>query len=267
MTADLTLSREHLGHNRRMIVARSLAAAIAGAVPLPIVDDWLVWTVQRSMLRRIASERNVGVDDAALRAIALGDSDPPQWAETTGSAFLAKLARRSWRKVLVVYMAARRAQAATRNFMIGTLFDHYCARMHVGLGLDAGTAMGLRRLMDRAIEDTPGGLGRRVFRRGIVGALKATVRAPVELADIASGGAVRRLLAKRAGASEAELVEEVETALEQDLQAEQGLLARAAAAVELELSAEGNPYIDRVVERFELLWRREHDKTGTAEPR
>jgi len=105
--------------------------------------------------------------------------------------------------------------------------------------------------MARAIEATPGSIGKRVFRRGAMAAARATVRAPMELLDIASGGAIRRLLTR--GSDEVTAIEEVDNALEADLQSQKSFLARAATAIELQLSADQNPYIDELLTRFEDL--------------
>ena len=251
MSTELTLRRNHLAEHRRMIVGRSLAASLAGLIPFPMFDEWLCSSINRGTIRRIASARKVDVDDEAVRAIADGPSAPPQWSELAGGALAFRILSKTWRKILVTYLATRRAQAATRYFTIATLFDHYCARLHVGLGLDGPTATELRALMSRAVEATPGSIGKRVFRRGAMAAARATVRAPMELLDIASGGAIRRLLTR--GSDEVTAIEEVDNALEADLQSQKSFLARAATAIELQLSADQNPYIDELLTRFEDL--------------
>ena len=60
-------------------------------------------------------------------------------------------------------------------------------------GLDGASGTELRALMGRSIEATSGGVGKRVFRRGAAAAARATVRAPVELLDIASVKEVLRV--------------------------------------------------------------------------
>ena len=69
-----------------------------------------------------------------------------------------------------------------------TLFDHYCARLHTGLALDGATALALRGEIVKAIDNTPGALSFHPFRRGAMAAARASLKAPLELADIASGG-------------------------------------------------------------------------------
>lgn len=255
MTADssLTVRRDHLADHRRMIIGRSLAASMAGLVPVPLFDDWLSSTVNRGMIRKIANSRSVDVDDAAIRAIADGPSSPPEWTELAGGALVYKLVTRTWRKVLIAYLATRRARAAARYFVIGTMFDHYCARVHVGMGLDRMAATELRSLMDQAVEITPGGISSRAFRRGAVATVRASIRAPMELLDVASGGALRRLLSR--GSNEVEAVEEVDSVIDAQLESERSFLARAVQSIEQQLSADENPYIDELVATFEGMWR------------
>lgn len=252
MASELTHHRAYLSDNRRLIIARALAAAAAGALPVPLVEDWLASRVARGTIRRIAEARSVDIDDSAIRAIADGPQKAPEWAEIAGGTLAYRLIARSWRKLVLVYLAARRAQAAARHFVIGTMFDHYCARLHVGMGLDGPRAAELRAVMDQAISRTPGGLASRVFRRGLIGAARATVRAPFKLADSVSGGAIRRLLKR---GDEVEAVTAVDESIERQLEAKQSFLARSAAAVELQLAAEGNPYLEQLLDTFDRLWR------------
>lgn len=252
MASELTHHRAYLGDNRRLIIGRALAAAAAGALPVPLVEDWLASRVARGTIRRIADSRSVDLDEGAVRAIADGPEKPPEWAEIAGGTLAYRLIARSWRKLVLVYLAARRAQAAARHFLIGTLFDHYCARLHVGMGLDAPRAAELRAIMDQAISRTPGGLGSRVFRRGLVGAARASVRGPLRLADSVTGGMIRRLLKR---GDEVDAVAVVDESIERQLEQKKSFLARSAAAVELQLAAEGNPYLEQLLDTFDRLWR------------
>lgn len=255
MSYELTLGREHLATNRRMIIGRAIAASMAGLVPVPLVEDWMSSTISRGTIKRIAESHAVDLDEAATRMIADGPESPPEWAELVSGTLLFKMMSKAWRKLLITYVVAKRTQAAARHFQIGTLFDHYCARLHVGMGLDAEAGVALRRLMIRAIEQTPGTIGNRIFRRSALAAGKATVRAPLQLLDMASGGLVRRLLTR--GQSEVEAIAEVDQRLDAEMREHKGFLARATSAVELQLSTEGNPYIQDLVTNFEALWRAE----------
>lgn len=251
-STELTRSRQHLADNRRMIIARSLAAGAAGALPIPIVEEWLSATIERGMIKRIAERHQVDLDDAALRAVADGPSRPPEWTEIVGGGVAWRLLGRLWRRVLIAVLAARRAQAASRAFTVATLFDHYCARLHTGFGLDAVDGAQVRALIDQAIDRTDGGLGRTLFRRGLLAAARATLRAPLRAANALSGGALRRLLG---AGSEQVAIAEVDDAIERQLEDDKGFLSRAVSAVELQLAAESLPYLDALIDNFEELVR------------
>jgi hypothetical protein len=247
--------RHHLASNRRMIVGRSLASAIAGIVPIPVFDDWLSSRVRRGTVRRIAAMRGVDVDDDAVIAIAEGPEAPPNFGAIAGVTLVYKVLTRSWRRLLITYIATDRARHAARAFSVATLFDHYCARLHVGIGLDGESGMQVRLLIDSSMDETSGNLATASFRRGILAAARATARAPVELLDIATGGRVRKLLTR---GDEGEVIAEVDDAIERSMEGENGFLGRAANAVEVQLSSEQNPYLDELLSRFESRWR-EHN--------
>jgi hypothetical protein len=242
-----------------MIIGRSLAAAMAGALPVPVVEEWLSATIRRGTIRRLSRVRSVDITDDAIHVIADGAEAPPTWPEILGGRVLFRILSRSWRRVLVAALAARRMRAAQDHYLVGTLFDHYCARLHIGLGLDEATARGLRVLMDKSIAETEGGLSRRMFRDALLATARTSIRLPFELLNWASGGAVRKLLKRRA---EFEAASEVNEALEKQLNSKRSFLARSAAAVEIKLAAESNPYLSRLLDNFEKAWRDSQATTG-----
>jgi hypothetical protein len=258
MTASrhIVVRRDYLGDNRQMIISRSLVAALAGSMPIPVFEDWLASRVYRGTIRRIAAARGIDVDEGAVRAIADGESTPPSWTSIAAATFVARALRRSWRKLFITYLAAQRARYAAQSFSSATLFDHYCARLHVGLGLDAESGARVRTVIGETLADTKGGLITRMFRQGVLASARATVRAPVELLDMASGGALRRLLGK---GDEVDAVAAVDDAIERSTTDEQGFLVRAVAAIEGQMSAEGNPYLEALLSGFETRWRARDD--------
>jgi hypothetical protein len=265
-TTELVIRRKHLDDHRRTIIARSLAAAVASAVPVPLLDDWVRGAVLRSTYRKLAAAYQIDVEEDALRNLVHGRVDPPDLGKLVTDATVLTVLRRNWRRLVVLLAAARRVQATARYFTMATLFDHYCAKMHVGLGIDSVTGLELRFIMDRAIAETEGGLGHHLFRRGIAAAARATLRAPAELVDIATAGMLRRLLARRQqGQDSLEIAaaQEVDAILEQQLAEEQSFLARATRAIELQLSVQGNPYLDALIDNFERLWRQRHKPDTT----
>ena len=256
MTEALTLRREYLAVHRRLVLGRALAGTVAGMVPIPLLDDWLTQVLVGGGYRRIAAAHNVDLDEDAVKNLVFGKTPPPQWLETTASTIAFRLAGQTLKRFLMVVTAVRRAQRASRTFAALTLFEHYVQRRHTGLGLDAARALELRDTIGKVILATPGGLSFEPFRRGLVGAARATVKAPLELVDIASGGALRRLLTRgQSEVAEAEAVDEVEAALDRQLADKDGFLSRAVAAVEQQLSADVNPYVDALIDRFDQQWR------------
>lgn len=254
-STSLVTRRDYLVGQRRTIIARSVLASIAGAVPVPFLDDWAVGTILGGGYRRVAAAHQVDLDDQAVTNLVYGTTPPPSIVDLATGGVVFRVAGRAARRMMLALSTLRRARAAGRTFVTMTLFDHYCARLHRGLSLDAATALALREEIGRAIDNTPGALAFHPFRRGALSAARATLRAPLELADIASGGALRRMIARRSQVTEAEHVDELEQAMETALADKHGFLARTVAAVEVQLSAEVNPFLDATLESLDRRWR------------
>ena len=156
---------------------------------------------------------------------------------------------------MIALATINRARSAARTFTAMTLFDHYCARLHRGLALDGPTALALRDEIVRSIDNTPGTLAFHPFRRAALAAARATLKAPLELADLASGGRVRKLLAKPSDVAQPESVNDVEQAMEAALADKDGFLSRAVASVEAQLSSEVNPFLDSALDSLDRRWR------------
>jgi hypothetical protein len=235
MTTSLARSRAYLASQRRAIIARAIAGSLAGTLPVPFLDDWVAGAVLGGGYRRIAAAHHI---------------------DLAASGIMLRIAGRAARRMLVALATIDRARSAARTFLTMTLFDHYCAKLHTGLALDSATALALRDEIARALEQTSGALAFHPFRRGAMAALRATLRAPLELADLATRGAVRRLLARKSPTiTDAEAVDELDQAVETALASKTGFLSRAVAAIEVQLSAEGNPYLDSALEAFDRRWR------------
>jgi uncharacterized protein (DUF697 family) len=252
---ELVHTRAYLAAQRRGIVARAIAAAIAGTLPLPFLDDWAIGAILGNGYRRIAAAHHVDLDDDAVRGLVHGTTPPPTWADLAAGGIVARVAGRAAKRMLLAVATINRARSAARTFVAMTLFDHYCARLHTGLGLDGPTALALRDEIGRTIDNTPGALAFHPFRRGALSAARATLRAPLELADLASAGALRRLLARRSEVTEAEAVDELEQSIDAALAKEQGFFGRTVAAVEVQLSAEANPFLDAALDSLDRRWR------------
>jgi hypothetical protein len=254
-TTALARSRAYLADQRRAIIGRSLAASIAGALPVPFLDDWAIGAILGRGYRKLAAAHQVDLDDDAVKALVFGSQSPPSLTELAASGIALRIAGRAARRMMLVIATINRARSAARTFTAMTLFDHYCARLHTGAALDGPTALALRGEIAKSIDITPGALAVHPFRRGALAAARATLRAPLELADLATGGAVRKLLARKSEVTEAEAVDDLDAAVENALAAKTGFLSRAAAAVEIQLSAEVNPFLDGAIENLDLRWR------------
>lgn len=254
MTA-LVPRRDYLVGQRRMIIARSLLGSLAGMVAMPFVDDWALTRVLGGGYRQIAAAHQVDLTDEAVSALVHGTTKPPSITGLAVGGIVGKIATRAARRMMVAIAAVNRARSAARTFTTMTLFDHYCAKLHTGLALDGATALALREEIVRAIDNTPGALAFHPFRRAALSAARATVRAPLELADIASGGRVRKLLGSRSEVTEAERVDEVEQAMQAALADKTNFLSRTVAAAEVQLSSEVNPFLDGALESLDRRWR------------
>jgi hypothetical protein len=156
----------HLDANRPLILGRALISGAASLVPVPYLDELLAALVRESLIRRLAEIRNVDIDPHAVQAVAAPHGSRLLTAATLGSAALGAT-RRAFRRIAASLLVVRRVDEAMQTFQVGTLFDHYCARHHVGLGLDAQRAAKLRKAMDVAIRDTHGDALQRAFRASL----------------------------------------------------------------------------------------------------
>ena len=260
MTADTALvqRRDYLAGQRRSIIARSLIGSLAGALQLPFLDDWAVASILGGGYRRIAGAHHVDLDPDAVNALVHGATKPATITNMAVGGILARVASRAARRMMIAIAAVNRARSAARTYTAMTLFDHYCAKLHTGLALDGVTALALREEIIRAIEQTPGALAFHPFRRAALSAARATVRAPLELVDLVSGGRLRKLLAAKSessGVTEPVHVDQAEQAMEAALADKNNFLARTVAAVEAQLSSEVNPFLDATIESLDRRWR------------
>ncbi|MFN0252501.1 MAG: hypothetical protein ACKV2T_36830 [Kofleriaceae bacterium] len=255
MTLALATRRDYLNTHRRMIIARSVVGSMAAVLPLPFVDDWAKEKVLGAGYRRIAEKHGVDLDDEAVKSLVHGNTPPAPIAEWAASGIVYRIASIAAKRILFVVATVNRARAASSHFVAMTLFDHYCAKLHVGAGLDGKTALALREEIARAIGQTPGALAFAPFRKGALAAARATLRAPLELADLASGGALRRLLSKNKDVTEGEAVDALEESIENALSQKTNFLSRTVAAVEVQLSADANPFLDMALDALDRRWR------------
>ncbi len=76
MTA-LVPRRDYLVGQRRTIIARSVLGSLAGAVPLPFVDDWALARIVGGGYQRIAAAHQVDLTPEATANLVHGTTPPP----------------------------------------------------------------------------------------------------------------------------------------------------------------------------------------------
>lgn len=252
---------DHLRPHRRLIVRRSLLATVAGGVvPIPVADDYVAGRVRAGLLIKLAEKRQVDLAQSSAELLA----DPREGgamrnATLTAATLLAlKLA---WRKVFALMAIGRRAEEMAMTFQMGTLFDHFCARLHVGAGLDRTQAIQLRAVIQGSLAEAEKGALVSIFRDGgrILGRsmleAPAWVSARVQKAAeqwVSTGGQPGVALDADDGAGPAP--------------GEARWLDRATGTVEEGLSRLGNGYLDRLITVFERRWRdaRAQQQAGEA---
>ena len=265
-TTTLARTRDYLAGQRRTIIARALLGSLAGAVPIPFLDDLAVQRIVGDAYRRIAEAHHVDVDDEAVKALVHGATPPPSVVDMAASGIAFRLAGLAARRMLLALSTVKRARGAARTYVTMTLFDHYCARLHTGLALDGITALALRDEITRAIDNTPGTLVFHPFRRGLMAGARAVLRAPLELADLATRGALRKRLGGPREITDGEPVDQLELSFDAALAEKKNFLGRAVTAVELQLSAEVNPFLDTAIDSLDRRWRA-RIAAGTVRPK
>jgi uncharacterized protein (DUF697 family) len=247
--------RDYLAGQRRSIIARAIIGSLAGMIPLPFLDDMAVASILGNGYRSLASAHHVDLTDDAVNALVHGQSSPPKIASLADGGVLARVATRAAKRMMVAIAAVNRARSAARTYTFMTLFDHYCAKLHTGPALDGPTALALREEISKAIDATPGALAFHPFRRAALAAARSTMRAPLERADLGSGGRLRKALASKSEVTEPEHVDDIEQMMERVLSEKSNFLARTVASVEAQLSSEVNPFLDGAIDSLDRRWR------------
>jgi hypothetical protein len=239
----------HLTANRGLIIRRSLlSTAVGGLVPIPVMDDYLAGRVRAGMLMQIADRRRVDIVPSSAELL----GDPPEGSAlrsatmTAATVIALKLA---WRKIFAVMAVGRRAEEMTTTFQMGTLFDHFCARLHVGAGIDRNTAVRLRHIMLAAIRDTERRALVESFRDGAELLGRSLSEAPAWVSHRLQK-AVESYVAS-GGNPDARVAAEADAAIDPD---QARWLDRAASRVEARLGRLGNGYLQALVARFESGW-------------
>ena len=249
----------HLADNRRLIVRRALlATAVGGVIPIPVLDDYFAGRVRAGMLAKIAERRRV--DLAPGSAELLGDPREGNSVRnvTLTAATLVAL-KLAWRKFFALLAIGRRAEEMATSFQLGMLFDHYCAKMHVGAGVDRLQAAALREAIFGALSDSERQAFVVAFRDGgrVLG--RSFLEAPNWLSDRI------RMAAERWAESGGKSTDPDEVTDAGDAGEEVRWLDRAAAAVESKIGRVEQGYLAGLVQAFERRWRDLQTRKAAAE--
>jgi hypothetical protein len=251
---------EHLGSNRGLIVRRSLlATAVGGLVPIPVMDEDLAGRVRAGMLMQIAERRRVDLAVSSAELLADPQEGTAIRNATLTAATLVAL-KLAWRKFFALLAVGRRAEEMTTTFQLGTVFDHYCAKMHVGAGLDREGAMRLRGLIYGAISASERAALVSAFRDGgrVLG--RSLLEAPGWVSSRLQQ-AVERYV-QSGGNPAAAPPEAAMPGAEDD--AEARWLDKAASLVDDRLSRLGTGYLERLLASFERAFQEERERAAKA---
>jgi hypothetical protein len=238
----------HLSANRGVIVKRSLMVTAIGAViPVPVMDEYVAGRVRAGLLIKLAQLRNVDLPPGSAEL--LGD---PREASMIRNATLTAITlvalKLAWRKIFAVLAAGRGAEEMSSNFQYATLFDHYCATMHVGGPVDRQRASDLRKVMHATVERTEKATLTAIFRDGsrILG--RSLLEAPRWVS------ARLTALAQRWVSTRGDVSATFDPAADVAAEGESQWLDKASSAVESRLGDLGTDYLAILVEDFEARW-------------
>jgi hypothetical protein len=197
-----------------------------------VLDDLAVYGLRRRLIEDLALARGVDLAEGAAHAL-ISERSLAAALPAAASALARAALRGARRRMLTAMLVARAVDEGVLTFRLGTLFDHYAARLHVGGPLDAGHAASIRKLAfegHESLEPLARALGA-VVR----GSFKAVVRTPGQIMR-----AVRRL-----GRRNKEVVDFGAAPIE-----------GAVGLVDAELGKAGNAHVQRMIAEFEAAYRR-----------
>ena len=250
----------HLAENRRLIVRRSLlATAVGGVIPIPVLDDYFAGRVRAGMLAKIAERRRV--DLAPGSADLLGDAREGNTVRNATLFAAALLALKlAWRKFFAVVAIGRRADEMATSYQLGMVFDHYCAKVHVGAGIDRAQAVLLRQVIFTALSESEKQAFVGAFREGSKVLGRSFMEAPNWLSDRV------RLAAERWAESGGRSTDPDEVPDIGETTDEARWVDRAAAAVESRLGRVEQGYLGGLMQTFERHWKAALARKDKVEP-
>ncbi len=247
----------HLGANRGLIIRRALlSTALGGFIPLPVLDDVVAGRVRAGLYMKLAARRGVDLSASAADVLAQGAGGSTLRNITLSAATLVAL-KLAWRKFFALLAAGRGAEEMARTFQVGLLFDHYCARLHVGGAISRAQADEIRSLIHQTVTQTSRARLVAAFRDGAQVLGRSVLEAPRWLSRQMAGYAER--WTRTGGHPEAAPPTEPNGEPDDE---EQAWLDRAASAVEAGVRDLGTEYLASLVEAFEARWGQRGAGTG-----
>lgn len=244
VTAGESERFDHLFVHRGLIIRRSLfIGAIRGFFPLPVLDEHLAGRALAGLLRKLATGRQVDLSLPAVAALTRGTGA----VGNLGVAAMALLiARFAGRKFLAVLAAGRGTDEMARTFFVATLFDHYCAKLHVGGPLTVADATRLREVIDAEMAAMSLGPALSAFKEGgrVLG--RTLLQAPRWVSQRISSLSERFV---RSGGNPDILDSVAEPPADDD-----PWLERAARTVEAALGGAGSEHLAKMIASFEERW-------------
>lgn len=234
----------HLAMHRGLIVRRALLmGAIRGLLPVPVLDERLAGRVRAGLLAKLASARQVDLPPLAAAALASAEGTGASLTFRAAAMLLAKFAGR---RFFALFAAGYGAEEMARSFCRATLFDHYCAKLHVGGPVTPAAAATLREAIESEIHGSGFAPVLAAFREGsrILG--RSLLEAPRWLLRRLAGLAER--FARTGG--NPEVLDAVPESPDED----DSWIERAGQAVEEALARTAGAYLPGLVDGFERRW-------------
>jgi hypothetical protein len=238
----------YLSANRGLLVKRSLlATVVGGAIPIPVVDDYVASRVRAGLLMKLAQQRQVDLPQSSAEL--MGD---PREGSTVRNATLTAITlvalKLAWRKVFALLAAGRGAEEMVNTFQFAILFDHYCAKIHVGAAVDRQRASELRALIHQTVDRTEKAALIAIFRDGSRILARSLLEAPRWLTT--------RLgtLAQRWTSTRGDVTATFDPAADVAASGQTQWLDRASAAIEERLGLLGTDYLSLLIDDFDRRW-------------
>src|SRR4051794_32494516 len=116
-TTALVQRRDYLAGQRRTIIARAILGSLAGAVPVPFLDDWALGTIVGGGYKRIAAAHQVDLSREAIANLVHGATKPASIVDIATGGIMLRVAGRAAKRMMVALATINRARAAARTFV------------------------------------------------------------------------------------------------------------------------------------------------------